>query len=108
MPEPAASETPRSSNSVTASTLPLGVIRLIASDRDTNPTSSAFSSWSVLTRSTSVPQSLHHHLAFRILVKAAHPDLAEMVAGHPVCQEELYNPGRDVSINPNENSILTP
>ena len=27
---------------------------------------------------------------------------------HPVCQEELYNPGRDVSINPNENSILTP
>ena len=24
---------------------------------------------------------------------------------HPVCQEELYNPGRDVSINPNENSI---
>ena len=27
---------------------------------------------------------------------------------HPVCQEELYDPGRDVSINPNENSILTP
>ena len=27
---------------------------------------------------------------------------------YPVCQEELYNPGRDVSINPNENSILTP
>ena len=26
---------------------------------------------------------------------------------HPICQEELYNPGRDVSINPNENSILT-
>ena len=26
---------------------------------------------------------------------------------HPVCQEELYNPGQDVSINPNENSILT-
>ena len=25
-----------------------------------------------------------------------------------ICQEELYNPGRDVSINPNENSILTP
>ena len=24
---------------------------------------------------------------------------------HPVCQEEPYNPGRDVSINPNENSI---
>ena len=27
---------------------------------------------------------------------------------HPICQEELYDPGRDVSINPNENSILTP
>ena len=27
---------------------------------------------------------------------------------HPVCQEELYDPGRDVPINPNENSILTP
>ena len=27
---------------------------------------------------------------------------------NPVCQEELYNPRRDVSINPNENSILTP
>ena len=26
---------------------------------------------------------------------------------HPVCQEEPYNPGRDVSINPNKNSILT-
>ena len=30
------------------------------------------------------------------------------VTVHPVCQEELYNPGRDVSINPDENSILTP
>ena len=27
---------------------------------------------------------------------------------HQVCQEEIYNPGRDVSINPNEDSILTP
>ena len=27
---------------------------------------------------------------------------------NPVCQEELCNPGRDMSINPNENSILTP
>ena len=27
---------------------------------------------------------------------------------HPICQEELHNPGRDVSINPNGNSILTP
>ena len=25
-----------------------------------------------------------------------------------LAQEEPYNPGRDVSINPNENSILTP
>ena len=27
---------------------------------------------------------------------------------NPICQEELCNPGRDVSINPNENAILTP
>ena len=27
---------------------------------------------------------------------------------NPVCQEELYNPGRDVSINPDYNPILTP
>ena len=27
---------------------------------------------------------------------------------NPICQEELYNPGQDVSINPNKNSILTP
>ena len=27
---------------------------------------------------------------------------------HPICQEEPYNPGQDVSINPNKNSILTP
>ena len=39
---------------------------------------------------------------------AAHPDLADAVTGHPICQEELCNPGRDVSINPNKNSILTP
>ena len=39
---------------------------------------------------------------------AAHPDLADAVTVPPVCQEEPYNPGRDVSINPNENSILTP
>ena len=47
-------------------------------------------------------------MAFRVLVEAAHPDLADAVTVHPVCQEELYNPGRDVSINPNEDSILTP
>ena len=55
-----------------------------------------------------VPQSLHHHLAFRVLVEAAHPDIADALTVHPICQEELYNPGRDVSINPNKNSILTP
>ena len=33
---------------------------------------------------------------------------AKAVPLHPICQEELYNPGREVSINPNENSILTP
>ena len=43
---------------------------------------------------------------------AAHPDLADTVTVHGVllhlvCQEEIYNPGRDVSVNPNENSILT-
>ena len=27
---------------------------------------------------------------------------------NPICQEEFYDPGRDVSINPNKNSILTP
>ena len=27
---------------------------------------------------------------------------------HPVCQEELYNPGREVSIDPNNDAILTP
>ena len=47
-------------------------------------------------------------LAFRVLVEAAHPDIADALTVHPVCQEELDNPGRDVSINPNENSILTP
>ena len=26
----------------------------------------------------------------------------------PYCQEEPYDPGRDVSINPNQNPILTP
>ena len=52
--------------------------------------------------------SLPHYLAVRILAEAAHPDLADAVIVHPICQEELYNPGRDVSINPNENSILTP
>ena len=55
-----------------------------------------------------VPQSLHHHRVFRVLVEAAHPDLTDAVTVHPVCQEELDNPGCDVSINPNENSILTP
>ena len=34
--------------------------------------------------------------------------LANAVTLNPICQEELYDPGRDVSINPNENSILTP
>ena len=60
-------------------------------------------------RVSSVSQSLpHYYSAFRVLVEAAHPDLADAVRVHPVCQEELYDPGRDVSINPNENSILTP
>ena len=47
-------------------------------------------------------------LAVRVLVEAAHLDLTEAVTVHPVCQKKLYDPGRDVSINPNENSILTP
>ena len=49
------------------------------------------------------PQSLHHHLAFRVLVGAAHPDLADALMVYPICQEELYDPGQDVSINPNKN-----
>ena len=59
-------------------------------------------------RVSSVPQSSHHHLAPWVLVEAAHPALADAVIVHPICQEELYNPAREVSINPNENSILTP
>ena len=47
-------------------------------------------------------------LAFRVLAEAAHPDVADALTVYPVCQEELYDPGRDVSINPNKNSILTP
>ena len=43
-----------------------------------------------------------------MLIEAAHPDLADAVTVHLICQEELYDPERDVSINPNENSILTP
>ena len=35
--------------------------------------------------------SLHHHLAFRVLVDAAHPDLADAVTVHLICQEELYD-----------------
>ena len=50
----------------------------------------------------------HFLLAFRVLVEAAHPDLADVVTVHPVCQEEPYNPGCDVSINLNKNPILTP
>ena len=46
-------------------------------------------------------------MAFRVLAKAAHSDLVYAVRMHPICQEELYNPGLDVSINSNENSILT-
>ena len=29
------------------------------------------------------------------------------VSLNPICQEELYDPGRNVSINPNKDSILT-
>ena len=52
-------------------------------------------------------------LAFRVLVEAAHPDVADAltvqgVLLNSVYQEELFNPGRDVSINPKENPILTP
>ena len=37
-------------------------------------------------------RSLHHYLAFRVLVEAAHPDIADAVIVHLICQEELYNP----------------
>ena len=45
-------------------------------------------------------------LAFRVLAEAAHPNVADAVAMrgvplNPVCQEELYDPEREVSINPN-------
>ena len=44
------------------------------------------------------------------LVEAALADALTVhgVPLNPICQEELYNPGREVSINPNQNSILTP
>ena len=29
------------------------------------------------------------------------------MAVYSICQEELYDPGRDVSINPNKDSIRT-
>ena len=51
--------------------------------------------------------SLPHHSAFRGSGQAAHPDLADAVTVHPICQEELCNPGRDVSINSNKDFILT-
>ena len=55
-----------------------------------------------------VPNKPLYDEPFRGRFDAAHPDLADAVTVPPVCQEEPYNPGRDVSINPNENSILTP
>ena len=33
--------------------------------------------------------SLHHHLEFRVLVEAAHPDIADVLTVYPICQEEL-------------------
>ena len=55
----------------------------------------------------------HFLLVFRVLIEAGHPDVADAVTVqgvllNTVCQEKLYNPGRDVSINPNQNPILTP
>ena len=42
-------------------------------------------------------------------VERLDPDaFSRVLTVRPVCQEELYNPECDVSINPNENSILTP
>ena len=55
-----------------------------------------------------VPNKPLYDEPFRGRFDATHPDLADAVTVPPVCQEEPYNPGRDVSINPNENSILTP
>ena len=51
-------------------------------------------------------------LAVRVLVEAAHPDIADAVTVYGwllplVCQDELYNPGQDVPINPTSNSMLT-
>ena len=62
----------------------------------------------VLTRSLFGKESIDRdmlELAFRVLVEAAHPDIATAVTVHgvlpnPVCQEEVYHPVRDVSINP--------
>ena len=51
-------------------------------------------------------------LAVRVLVEAAHPDIADAVTVYGwllplVCQDELYNPGQDVPINPTSNPMLT-
>ena len=48
-------------------------------------------------------------LAVRVLVEAAHPDIADAVTVYGgllplVCQDELCNPGHDVSTNPNGSS----
>ena len=47
-------------------------------------------------------------LAFRVRVETAHPDLADAVDPESNLSGRTLNPGRDVSINPNKNSILTP
>ena len=69
---------------------------------------SDYSAWQqAVVRVSSDPQSLYPHLEFRVLVEAAHPDLSDAATAHPIRQEELYDPGREVSINPNKNSTLT-
>ena len=40
--------------------------------------------WQQVGQQAVVPQSLHHHLAFLVLVEAAYPDLTEAVTVHPI------------------------
>ena len=65
-------------------------------------------------RKASVSSVPHPESTSRTIMRApSFPLLSDALTVHgvllnPICQEELYNPVLDVSINPNENSILTP
>ena len=63
-----------------------------SSSRVSSRSTSAAAAVQVRVRVSSVPQNLHPHLAFRVLVEGAHPYLADAVTVHPICQEEICDP----------------